>query len=450
MLNKVKQFIAEKHLLKADCLYLVALSGGADSVVLLLVLKELGYSIEAVHCNFHLRGEESLRDEQYCKELCEREDIPLHIAHFDTKEYADLHKVSIEMAARDLRYKYFFQLKDDLQAAAICVGHHKEDSVETILINLLRGTGLSGMMGISPDANSIIRPLLSVSRQEIEQYLEERNVNYVTDSTNMIDDVVRNKIRLNIIPLLQEINPSVNDAILTTAQHLTDANIILQDSLEKTVKKGVLQSGVSINIDLSVVKSFPVPTYFLFHELKPMGFTTTQIEEIGRHTDGQTGQIWTSTTHELTHDRGFIYVHQRQKEGRSKLVLPEKGRYVFDDKCSVRLSETDIRGEEGTVFSRNPLVADLDASLVRFPLTLRRTQEGDRFVPLGMQGSQLVSDFLTNLKRNRFEKRDQMVLVDAADEIVWVVGLRINDRFKITPKTTDRLRIELLQSASSL
>lgn len=450
MLNKVKQFIAEKHLLKADCLYLVALSGGADSVALFLVLKELGYSIEAVHCNFHLRGEESLRDEQYCKELCEREDIPLHIAHFDTKEYADLHKVSLEMAARDLRYKYFFQLKDDLQAAAICVGHHKEDSVETILINLLRGTGLSGMMGISPDANSIIRPLLSVSRQEIEQYLEERKVNYVTDSTNMIDDVVRNKIRLNIIPLLQEINPSVNDAILTTAQHLTDANIILQDSLEKTVKKAVLQSRESIKIDLSVVKSFPVPTYFLFHVLKPMGFTTTQIEEIGRHTDGQTGQIWTSTTHELTHDRGFIYVYQRQKEGRSKLVLPEKGCYVFDDKCSVRLSETDIREEEGTVFSRNPLVADLDASLVRFPLTLRRTQEGDRFVPLGMQGSQLVSDFLTNLKRNRFEKRDQMVLVDAADEIVWVVGLRINDRFKITPKTTDRLRIELLQSASSL
>lgn len=450
MLNKVKQFIAEKHLLKADCFYLVALSGGADSVALLLVLKELGYSIEAVHCNFHLRGEESLRDEQYCKGLCEREDIPLHIAHFDTKEYADLHKVSIEMAARDLRYKYFFQLKDDLQAAAICVGHHKEDSVETILINLLRGTGLSGMMGISPDANSIIRPLLSVSRQEIEQYLEERKVNYVTDSTNMIDDVVRNKIRLNIIPLLKEINPSVNDAILTTAQHLTDANIILQDSLEKTVKKGVLQSGESIKIDLSVVKSFPVPTYFLFHVLKPLGFTTTQIEEIGRHTDGQTGQIWTSTTHELTHDRGFIYVYQRQKEGRSKLVLPEKGRYVFDDKCSVRLSETDIREEEGTVFSRNPLVADLDASLVRFPLTLRCTQEGDRFVPLGMQGSQLVSNFLTNLKRNRFEKRDQMVLVDAADEIVWVVGLRINDRFKITPKTTDRLRIELLQSASSL
>lgn len=450
MLNKVKQFIAEKHLLKADDLYLVALSGGADSVALLLVLKELGYSIEAVHCNFHLRGEESLRDEQYCKELCEREDIPLHIAHFDTKEYADLHKVSIEMAARDLRYKYFFQLKDDLQAAAICVGHHKEDSVETILINLLRGTGLSGMMGISPDANSIIRPLLSVSRQEIEQYLEERNVNYVTDSTNMIDDVVRNKIRLNIIPLLQEINPSVNDAILTTAQHLTDANIILQDSLEKTVKNGVLKSGESIRIDLSVVKSFPVPTYFLFHVLKPMDFTTTQIEEIGRHTDGQTGQIWTSTTHELTHDRGFIYVHERQTEGRSKLVMPEKGRYVFDDKYSLRLSETDIRGKEGTVFSRNPLVADLDASLVRFPLTLRRTQEGDRFVPLGMQGSQLVSDFLTNLKRNRFEKRDQMVLVDAADEIVWVVGLRINDRFKITPKTTDRLRIELLQSASSL
>ena len=183
----------------------------------------MGYCVEAVHCNFNLRGEESLRDEQFCEDLCQRENIPLHKVHFDTQAYADLHKVSIEMAARELRYRYFFQLKEALGADGVCVGHHKEDSVETILINLVRGTGLSGFDGYSPLANhDVIRPLLCVTRQEIEDYLRQQAVSFVTDSTNLIDDVVRNKIRLNVLPLLSEINPSVTDAILTTSNHLSE------------------------------------------------------------------------------------------------------------------------------------------------------------------------------------------------------------------------------------
>ena len=229
MLNKIKRFIVSEHLLRVDALYLVALSGGADSVALLLCLKELGYHVEAVHCNFNLRGEESLRDEQFCEDLCQRENIPLHKAHFDTQAYADLHKVSIEMAARELRYRYFFQLKEALGADGVCVGHHKEDTVETILINLVRGTGLSGLMGIRPRNHDVIRPLLCVTRQEIEDYLHQHAVSFVTDSTNLIDDVVRNKIRLNVIPQLSEINPSVTDAILTTANHLSEVDAIVQE-----------------------------------------------------------------------------------------------------------------------------------------------------------------------------------------------------------------------------
>ena len=457
MLNKIKRFIASEHLLRVDALYLVALSGGADSVALLLCLKELGYRVEAVHCNFQLRGEESMRDERFCEELCQRENIPLHKVHFDTQSYADLHKVSIEMAARELRYHYFFQLKEALKAEGICVGHHKEDSVETILINLVRGTGLSGLMGIRPRKNDIIRPLLCVTRHEIEDYLRRHASTFVTDSTNLVDDVVRNKIRLNVLPQLVEINPSVTDAILTTANHLSEVEAIVQESLHaalgKTVyffssESSVSQSSMSnhpFQLDLSVVRAFPSPAYLLFYILKPLGFSSSQITEMVAHLDGQTGQLWYSSTHELTHDRGFFMVLPREGGEPRTLVIPETGRYVYDDQLSLRLTERTLAPSSTVSFSKNPTIVDLDASSIRFPLTLRRVAEGDRFTPLGMRGSQLVSDFLTNIKRNRFEKRNQLVLLDATGTILWVLGLRINDHFKLTPQSTSCLRIEALQ-----
>ena len=456
MLNKIKRFIASEHLLRVDALYLVALSGGADSVALLLCLKELGYCVEAVHCNFHLRGEESLRDEQFCEDLCQRENIPFHKAHFDTQSYADLHKVSIEMAARELRYRYFFQLKEALDADGVCVGHHKEDSVETILINLVRGTGLSGLMGIRPLNHDVIRPLLCVTRQEIEDYLQKYAVSFVIDSTNLVDDVVRNKIRLNVLPQLSEINPSVTDAILATANHLSEVDAIVQESLKSALGKAISFVGsasqVSLNslsnepfqVDLSVVRAFPSPSYLLFYILKPLGFSSSQIAEMVSHLDGQTGQLWYSSTHEVTHDRGVFMILPREETEPHQLVIPETGRYVYDEQLSLRLTERVLTPSSNVSFSKNPTVVDLDSSSIRFPLSLRRVAEGDRFTPLGMRGTQLVSDFLTNLKRNRFEKRNQLVLLDATGTILWVLGLRINDRFKLTPQSTSCLQIEIL------
>ena len=456
MLNKIKRFIASEHLLRVDALYLVALSGGADSVALLLCLKELGYRVEAVHCNFHLRGEESLRDELFCEDLCQRENIPFHKVHFDTQAYADLHKVSIEMAARELRYRYFFQLKEALGADGICVGHHKEDSVETILINLVRGTGLSGLMGIRPRNNDVIRPLLCVTRQEIEDYLQKYAVSFVTDSTNFVDDVMRNKIRLNVLPQLSEINPSVTDAILTTANHLSEVDAIVQESLKTALGKAVsfINSATQVSsnslsnepfqLDLSVVRAFPSPSYLLFYILKPLGFSSSQITEMVSHLDGQTGQLWYSPSHELTHDRGVFMVLPREGAEPRQLVIPETGRYVYDEQLSLRLTERALTPSSKVSFSKNPMIVDLDAASICFPLTLRRVAEGDRFTPLGMRGTQLVSDFLTNLKRNRFEKRNQLVLLDATGTILWVLGLRINDHFKLTPQSCSCLQIEIL------
>ena len=199
--NKVSDFIGKHQLLSRDSLHIVALSGGADSVALLHILSELGYRIEAAHCNFHLRGEESNRDELFVKELCEKNNIPLHLIHFNTEEYASLHQVSIEMAARDLRYHYFSQLCQDIGAASVCVAHHRDDAVETLLMNLLRGSGIHGLTGIRPQNGLVVRPLLCLSRQEIEDYLHSIGQEYVVDSTNLTDDVLRNKIRHHVIPL---------------------------------------------------------------------------------------------------------------------------------------------------------------------------------------------------------------------------------------------------------
>lgn len=332
-------------------------------------------------------------------------------------------------------------MKEALGADGVCVGHHKEDSVETILINLVRGTGLSGLMGIRPRNHDVIRPLLCVTRQEIEDYLRQRAVSFVIDSTNLIDDVVRNKIRLNVLPQLSEINPSVTDAILTTANHLSEVDAIVQESLKTALGKAVcfINSATQVSskslssepfqLDLSVVRAFPSPSYLLFYILKPLGFSSSQIAEMVSHLDGQTGQLWYSPSHEITHDRGVFMVLPREEAEPRQLVIPETGRYVYDEQLSLRLTERALTPSSNVSFSKVPTVVDLDASSIRFPLTLRRVAEGDRFTPLGMRGTQLISDFLTNLKRNRFEKRNQLVLLDATGTILWVLGLRINDRF---------------------
>lgn len=268
--------------------------------------------------------------------------------------------------------------------------------------------------------------------------------------------MVRNKIRLNVLPQLSEINPSVTDTILTTANHLSEVDAIVQESLKSALGKAisfinpVIQvssnslSNEPFQLDLSVVRAFPSPSYFLFHVLKPLGFSSSQIAEMVSHLDGQIGQLWYSATHELTHDRGFFMVLSREEAEPRELVIPETGRYVYDEQLSLRLTERALTPSSNVSFSKVPTIVDLDASSIRFPLTLRRVAEGDRFTPLGMRGTQLMSDFLTNRKRNRFEKRNQLVLLDATGTILWVLGLRINDHFKLTPQSTSCLRIEIL------
>ena len=433
-LNKVKEFIDSEQLLAADGLHLVAISGGADSVALLLMLQQLGYQVEAVHCNFKLRGEESDRDEEFVRELCKKKDINLHITHFDTKEYAKIHKVSIEMAARQLRYTYFEQLLHDLRASSICIAHHQDDSVETILMNLIRGTGIHGLTGIKPRNGHIIRPLLCISRQDIRQWLIEQEQPFVDDSSNQVPDIMRNKLRLNVIPQLTAISAAATDSILDTAHRLLETEKLCQVSIRRAMEKLIKDD----SIDISQLMSEPSPELLLYHWLSPLGFTPATIEAVSRRLPNvQAGRSWQSGTHLLSINQGRLIVGTVPRRERPTMVLPEPANYAYDQGREY----FHILQAQGIRIERSRNIASLDANLVSFPLTLRPVRQGDRFQPYGMTGTKLISDFLADQKVPIHQRQQQLVLTAADGSIVWLVDHRPDGRFAITTETRKTLII---------
>jgi tRNA(Ile)-lysidine synthase len=426
MLSKVKDYIKKHKLLSLSDLYIVALSGGADSVALLLLLDEMGYKVHALHCNFHLRGEESDRDERFCEDLCLKKNIPFHRIHFDTLMYAETHKMSVEMAARELRYRYFEQLRKDIGAEAICVAHHQDDTVETVLLNLVRGTGLRGLTGIQPRNGAILRPLLCVTRAEIEAYLATKQQDYVTDSTNLETDFVRNKIRLQVVPLLRQLNPAVSENIVRTAEHLTEAQKVL-DAVVDTYKG-------SNQLDLCALQQVGSAEYIVFEWLKQYGFNGSQVQQV---ISAETGSIFSSPTgYEVLKDRDRLLVEPTIMAF-TPIRIPEEGTYVLPDdrRLNVRRSNPFV--------SKDSHEATLDARQVRFPLTVRRVEEGDWMIPYGMTGRKLLSDLMTDLKMSLFDRRRQLVVVDAQGAVVWAIGLRTDHRCRVTDATQEVIAIKI-------
>ncbi len=454
MLSHVERFICQHNMLDKSCEHLVALSGGADSVALLLVLSALGYRLHAAHCNFHLRGDESDRDETFVRQLCQRHSIPLHIAHFDTRQYASLHKISIEMAARDLRYSWFEQLRHDIGAQSICVAHHADDSAETVLLNLLRGTGIQGLTGIRPINGHIVRPLLCTRRSDILDYLSAIGQDYVTDSTNLLLDAGRNKIRLGILPLCQDVNPSAVNAINRTSAHLVQASRLLQHAIQSAIQDVVEPTPFGIAINIQSLASQPVPELILFHILKDYAFTSRQTEDIANLLIGETptnaaigsipaqvetltGKTFTSTTHCLTFHRGRILI-ERIHTQLPPIHITEDGLYRHGHSC---LRVERIARNEHFLIPRTPCCVALDASSIQFPLSLRHCMPGDRFTPFGMRGTKLVSDYLTDQKLSLFDKQRQLVITDATHKILWLVGQRPDNSCCITDSTQDILKL---------
>ena len=426
--------------------YLVALSGGADSVCLLLKMIEEGRSVEAVHCNFHLRGDESDRDEAFVVSLCERLGVPLHRVHFDTREYAALHKVSIELAARELRYRYFEQLRRDIGAEAIMVAHHRDDNVETVLMNLVRGTGIRGMAGIRPVNGHILRPLLDMSRKDIEDYLKKKGETYVTDSTNLEDDATRNKFRHHVIPLLQSLNPKASENIHSTSRHIAEAEKILSWVIQEAKRSVFSVEPSSAIIDVSSLLSFVSPSYLLNEICRDYGFTPSQSEDmLAASSSSHVGATFLSPSHiaAIATVAGSLCIQIAPKTALQKEYrLPEPGIYRLSDGISLRLENTPIT--ERFRISKSPDVSTIDVNKVKFPLTLRPIRQGDRFTPFGMKGTKLVSDYLTDIKCSVIDRQRQLVIQDATGMIIWLVGRRTNEKCRIDSSSNAALTITIL------
>lgn len=436
--EKVKNCIARHELLEREHPVLVALSGGADSVALACVLQDLGYKIEAAHCNFCLRGAESDRDEAFVTDFCQRRKIVLHRRCFSTHAYAHEHHVSIEMAARTLRYDFFEQLLQERDLDCVAVAHHREDNTETVLLNLLRGTGIRGLRGIQYRNGKVVRPLLDVSRQEIEDYLAECHQDYVTDSTNLQDEVQRNKIRLNVMPRMREIYPNADESIHQGARRLSDAFRIYEYGMDLLMQQVVHGN----RILLEELNRTPAPETVLYEILSRMDFNPAQVAAIYEQQGGESGKVYESATHRLLRDREALVLEKKAvRPARLEKVLPLEGIMRVTDDVTFLISRSSYSSGGPLPREKNVICMDLDK--VEFPLVVRTPQTGDRFMPFGMKGMKLVSDFLTDLKKNVFEKERQL-LVCSGDKIAWVVGERPDDRFRVTEHTRHILRIQLL------
>ncbi|MBP7210567.1 MAG: tRNA lysidine(34) synthetase TilS [Paludibacteraceae bacterium] len=436
MQQKIAEYIKKFRLIKPNSKLIIALSGGADSVVLTHILHKMGYNCIAAHCNFELRDAESDRDELFVRQLCNVLNIPLEIIHFNTNEYAAKQKVSIEMAARKLRYDWFENIRIKYDADFICVAHHKDDSIETCLLNIIRGTGINGITGIKPINGKIIRPLLCVSRKEIEDYAKQNDLSYVTDSTNLETEYTRNKIRNILLPMLEDINPVFRQTMENNIENWKEAAFLYSHTINNDLSNLCKTDGTYTWICEDELFAFPYSKTLLFEWLKQYGFSNSVIEEIAEHKYTQTGKRFCSDTHELIVDR-------------CRLILSEK---KSDDYKTYEISKNDssciqpIHLKMSFVFDtsicKDTKVALLDADKLKFPLTIRKWRNGDFFYPLGMESPKKLSDFFVDTKINIAQKQDIYLLVSGND-IVWIIGKRIDNRYKINANTKKVYRLEL-------
>ncbi|MDR1631380.1 MAG: tRNA lysidine(34) synthetase TilS [Dysgonamonadaceae bacterium] len=437
MLQTVKRYIEKNNLLRPNGKIVVGLSGGADSVVLLHILNMLGYNCLAAHCNFHLRADESDRDEIFTYEFAVSMRIPFFKQDFDTATIAKERGISIEMTARNLRYEWFEEIRKNEDALAIAVGHHQDDSVETLLLNLIRGTGIKGLTGIKPRNGQVIRPLLCVSKADILQYAETEKLSFINDSSNGLQEFTRNKIRLQVIPLLKKLNPSVNDALLQMMYNLNEAAKIYDAEIKQKTK--IIFDKESGRINIPLLKTFPSPETLLFELLKDFGFGKDVILDIHKAIDRQPGKTFYSNTHRLVKDRdAFLLTSHEEEKENGKIYL------IQSDETSIQLPfRMNITCTDEITIQFHRHIAYLDKDKLRFPLLLRKWEPGDRFTPLGMKGFQKLSDFFTNRKISKPQKERIWVLLSGED-IVWVVNYRIDDRFKIDLLTKNAYIIRIL------
>lgn len=440
MLSEFQKYLASLVHKPQQKRFLLAVSGGVDSVVMAELFSKSGYNFAIAHCNFQLRGKESDEDEDFVKRLADKYDVPFHVKHFDTAGHAENHKISIQMAARDLRYTWLKEAMKEDEFDYTAIAHHSDDVMETFFINLLRSTGIAGLHGIASVHESIIRPLLGFSRQEIEGYAKEQKLKWREDSSNASDKYERNKIRHHLIPELLKINPDAANAIKHTIENLAETEVIYRKAIKEQTNKMVAVNNDRIFISSGKLKKLEHPHLYLYEFLKQYGFNYTQAKEICHSLEGQPGKIFLSLTHRITKDRRKLVlekIDEKEANNVSELII-DKDQNEFNSRdVNFTVSVKEIPANYKPFHPSS--MASLDYSKLKFPLKVRKWLPGDKFHPLGMDKPKKISDFLIDQKLAMPDKNKVYVLLSGKD-IAWVIGHRIDDRFKIV-KTTKKLYI---------
>ncbi|MCW4467917.1 tRNA lysidine(34) synthetase TilS [Flavobacterium sp. MFBS3-15] len=436
MLSKLQDHLSKNLPFLKDSKLLVAVSGGLDSMVLVHLLQQLNYNISIAHCNFNLRGNESDGDEESITQYAKENSFNFFVTRFDTKSFASDNKLSIQVAARQLRYLWFDELLRENNLDYLLTAHHLDDSIETFLINLTRGTGLDGLKGIPQQNGNIVRPLLPFTRDEILAYAKENNIQWREDSSNASDKYLRNKLRHDVVPLLKELNSGFADSFRQTLEYLQQAQSLVEDASVLIYKQVVSEKENQKHFDIVQLKRLPNYRAYLYQWLSPFGFTAW--DDIYALADAQSGKYILSQNFRLLKDRAVLILEPLSQE-KDKVFEIAESQHKIDDPISLTFSRTHAINEnttKKTVF--------VDNQLIKFPLILRKWSDGDYFCPTGMNGQRKkISKFFKDEKFNLSEKENTWLLCSGED-ILWVVGHRADDRFKATKTTNIILKIEVL------
>ncbi len=438
MLKTFKNHINSNLKFLTETRLVVAISGGVDSVVLAHLCKAFHLEFALAHCNFNLRGEESNADEDFVLELAEHLDVEVFIQNFDTQDYAEQHKRSIQMAARELRYDWFYELARQLKFDYILTAHHADDNLETFLINFTRGTGLNGLTGIPVVNDTIVRPLLPFSRDDIETFANEKLIKWREDSSNSSRKYLRNKLRHEVVPILKEINPQLLDSFQSTLENLNDTADIVEESLDAVAKRAITtidDNGISYKV--SEFKKVNNPKAYLFEMFKEYGFT--QWNDIVDLLDAQSGKHVLSNSYRLIKHREHLILTELKSNTLQNVTLTS-----FEvQKGIVETPIGDLIFQDTKAIDKpNQHEIYIDKAKLVFPLEMRIWKEGDYFHPLGMNGKKKISKYLKDEKLSLVEKENTWLLT-SNNEVVWVVGKRADNRFRVTETTTNILKIGL-------
>ncbi|MCX2681483.1 tRNA lysidine(34) synthetase TilS [Galbibacter sp. EGI 63066] len=435
MLNAFKEHIEQQFPFLKPSKLMIAVSGGIDSMVLTHLCHQLGMDVVVLHCDFQLRGQASDEDEQFIKQKAGEMKIPFYSTVFDTENYAETHKLSTQLAARELRYRWFREQKEALNYDYLLTAHHADDNLETFLINLSRGTGLDGLTGIPEINDYVVRPLLPFSREGILQYALNNKIEWREDSSNAETKYLRNKLRHEVIPKLKEINPTLLQNFESTINHLKGSSQLIERRVEKLRNKLFEKEGETFKISVKKIQKLKPKQAYLYELFKPYGFRK-DIEDIENLLEAQSGKQLFSDTHRLLKDREFILVEPLDGKPFNVSYFIEEGQNLVKEPFKLSI------GFVGKISEADNSTIYLDKETLKFPLKLRKWENGDYFYPFGMKGRKKVSKYFKDQKFSLIAKEKQWLLCNGDDKIIWIVGHRTDDRFKVTETTKQILKIE--------